>query len=244
MDSFGTSMINYIDVGKGKETLILISGLGQRYDKSWIPQYNLAMHYRLIIPSLRGHYESGINTDITLENMALDIVELMEYLHIKEAHICGLSLGGIVAQELYRVHPEKVKSLILCNTTFYIPSILGNKVIEKSSKVLELGKNELVKRIVNAPNNSLGIEEKNYIKEVIKRFKGVTITEIYISYLSVCRREKRFKTRSLSTVYSLIKEIDMINVKSYEKKNNDGESLLLKSKEFIVIFKVIRMLEA
>jgi pimeloyl-ACP methyl ester carboxylesterase len=41
-----------------------------------------------------------------------------------------------------------VKGLIIANSTFYIPSILGNKVIEKSAKVLERGNDELIERIV------------------------------------------------------------------------------------------------
>jgi 3-oxoadipate enol-lactonase len=141
-------MINFIDTGKGEE-IIFIHGLGERLE-SWSPQMELSDTYRLIMIDLRGHGQSEhINNDITLENMAADVIELIEHLDLNSVYLCGLSLGGIVAQEIYRQREDLVKGLILCNTTFYIPPVLGNKIIEKSSKVLELeGKDGLVERIV------------------------------------------------------------------------------------------------
>jgi pimeloyl-ACP methyl ester carboxylesterase len=140
-------MINYIDVGKGTP-IIFIHGLGQTHN-AWQPQMELLDTYRLITVDLRGHGDSEhTNTDITLENMALDVIELIEHLDLKSVYLCGLSLGGIVTQEVYRQREDLVKGLIIANSTFYIPSILGNKVIEKSKKVLEHGKDELIERIV------------------------------------------------------------------------------------------------
>jgi pimeloyl-ACP methyl ester carboxylesterase len=52
-----------------------------------------------------------MSDDITIENMAKDVIELLD----ESAYICGLSLGGIVAQEIYKQAPDKVKGLILAN---------------------------------------------------------------------------------------------------------------------------------
>jgi pimeloyl-ACP methyl ester carboxylesterase len=139
-------MIPFLDIGSGKP-LILIHGLGQRYDKAWQAQYKLAEKYRLIIPSLRGHFGSNINTDITLENLALDVIELMEHLHIESAYICGLSLGGLVAQEIYRQREDLISGLIIANSTFYIPSYFANKIVKKSEKLFHEDKNKLIEHI-------------------------------------------------------------------------------------------------
>lgn len=158
-------MLNYIDIGKGKP-LILIQGLGQRYDKAWQPQYELAEKYRLIIPSLRGHFGNDIKHNITVENMALDIIEILEeHLHIKSAFVLGLSLGGIVAQELYKQRPDMVEGLILSNTTFLIPSIFVNSIIKKSEKLFYEDKNKLIEIIA-----SNGLRDKSYIEEAINTF--------------------------------------------------------------------------
>ena len=97
----------------------------RKQEGSLVPQHELANRYRLVIPDLRGHGETEMNEGITVKNFALDIIELLEYLEIPSAFICGLSLGGIVAQELYKQRPDLVKGLILSNTTSYVPGYIS-----------------------------------------------------------------------------------------------------------------------
>jgi 3-oxoadipate enol-lactonase len=128
-------MLSYNDLGTGTP-IVLIHGLGSKKE-AWIPQHELANRYRLIIPDLRGHGETIMNEDLTIKNFALDIINLLEYLKISSAFICGLSLGGIVAQELYKQRPEIVRGLILSNTTSYIPFFLANGIIHLSNQLLQ-----------------------------------------------------------------------------------------------------------
>lgn len=120
-------MLAYDDLGSG-EVIVFIHGLGSRKE-SWKPQYELAEGYRLIIPDLRGHGETKNCKNINVENFAKDIVKLLEHLNIGQAFICGLSLGGIVAQEFYKQRPDMVKGLILANTASYIPFWLASGVL-------------------------------------------------------------------------------------------------------------------
>lgn len=46
-----------------------------------------------------------------LENMALDLVELLDYLKIDSAHLVGVSMGGMIAQVTATIRPSRVKSL-------------------------------------------------------------------------------------------------------------------------------------
>jgi pimeloyl-ACP methyl ester carboxylesterase len=156
-------MLKFNDLGKGKP-IVLIHGLGSKKE-AWTPQHELANSYRLIIPDLRGHGETDLNEDLTVKNFASDIIELLEHLNIRSAYICGLSLGGIVAQELYRQRPEMVRGLILSNTTSYVPSIFGYKIISESNKLLQKGKEELVDDIV-----SRGLYNSAYKEEAKKAF--------------------------------------------------------------------------
>jgi len=67
---------------------------------------------------LRGFGESNNFADINLmEDMAADVAGLLENLAIEQAIIGGLSMGGYVAFNLFRLNPEKFKALILCDTT-------------------------------------------------------------------------------------------------------------------------------
>ena len=149
-------MLKYNDLGEGIP-VVFIHGLGSRKE-AWIPQHELANRYRLVIPDLRGHGETEMNEGITLKNFALDIIELLEYLDIPSAFICGLSLGGIVAQELYKQRPDLVKGLILSNTTSYVPVMLANKIMNESSKLLQKSEHDLVEHIVTKGLYDIGLQ--------------------------------------------------------------------------------------
>ena len=53
----------------------------------------------------------------SLEMMAGDIVGLLDALDIEQVHICGVSMGGMIAQTVALDHPGRVASLALVNTT-------------------------------------------------------------------------------------------------------------------------------
>jgi pimeloyl-ACP methyl ester carboxylesterase len=59
----------------------------------------------------------------TLEDMADDAVGLLDALNIRKAHICGASMGGIIAQIISYKHPSRVKSLIVVMSTTGNPAL-------------------------------------------------------------------------------------------------------------------------
>ncbi|MFB5763281.1 alpha/beta fold hydrolase [Paenibacillus medicaginis] len=52
-----------------------------------------------------------------ISDMAKDVVGLMDALDIDKAHILGISMGGMIAQEIAIEFPKRVAKLILCSTT-------------------------------------------------------------------------------------------------------------------------------
>ncbi|MFC4799235.1 alpha/beta fold hydrolase [Neobacillus sp. GCM10023253] len=124
----------YDRLGNG-DPLVLIHGLGERKE-GWKFQHELAEHFDLIIPDLRGFGKTRCSEsqEITINAFARDIVELLEQLGLNEAHILGFSMGGMVAQEIYKIRPEKIKSLILANTLFYVPKWLKKLLLRTNKK--------------------------------------------------------------------------------------------------------------
>jgi pimeloyl-ACP methyl ester carboxylesterase len=122
--------MTYIDTGgTNKEVLVLIHGLGGRKEY-WNAQLPLARHYRLIILDLRGHGEDIHIDNITLEQSALDAIELVEKkLGIKQAHFLGHSLGGAVVQKIMVLRPDLIKSIILANTTSIFPRFIVEQTV-------------------------------------------------------------------------------------------------------------------
>ena len=82
----------------------------------------LAPRFRILRYDTRGHGRSPAQTGpLSLKQLADDLAALLDTLGIKEAHIGGLSLGGMTTQALAIFHPHKVKSAILMATGPYLP---------------------------------------------------------------------------------------------------------------------------
>ena len=102
--------------GKG-EPLVLIMGLGGECG-DWVLQLRaFTKHYRVLTFDNRGVGKSDkLSKPYTIKTMADDIVGLMDYLKIDRAHLLGVSMGGMIAQEVAINHPERVGKLILVST--------------------------------------------------------------------------------------------------------------------------------
>ena len=76
-----------------------------------------ASTHRLLVPDLRGYGESGMREGVVLlDELALDILHLLESLAIQQAVFIGLSMGGQVALDLYRIRPWIFEGLVLADT--------------------------------------------------------------------------------------------------------------------------------
>jgi pimeloyl-ACP methyl ester carboxylesterase len=125
--SYSCSEIPFLRLGVG-EPLVFIHGLGE-VKEGWNNQFEFADQYDLIIPDLRGHGEHITTEKISIPNFARDVISLLKELGIESAHICGLSMGGMVAQEIYRQAPEMCRSLMLVSTFHFIPKHLAKLLI-------------------------------------------------------------------------------------------------------------------
>src|SRR5262249_4507076 len=79
----------------------------------WEPQVSvIGLSYRVIAPDLRGHGESPAPDGVySMDEMADDVIELIETLHISEPVVVGgLSLGGYVALSMVLRYPERIRA--------------------------------------------------------------------------------------------------------------------------------------
>ena len=77
----------------------------------------LSRHFRVVAIDLRGHGDGiSAGSRFRLEDCADDIAALAEVLGIRRFVAVGYSMGGMVAQLLYRRHPSLLSGLVLCAT--------------------------------------------------------------------------------------------------------------------------------
>ena len=84
-------------------------GLSQSFDTEGVP--NLA------IGSLRYALGLAVKSPYTLADMADDAIGVLDALGIAKAHVCGASMGGMIAQRMAERAPQRVKSLTLMMTS-------------------------------------------------------------------------------------------------------------------------------
>ena len=105
--------IDYDIQGEGP-ALVLINGLGfGRW--GWFKQVPaLSRHFRTITFDVRGErdLDGGVGT------LAQDVVDLLDHIGVRKAHVLGASLGGFVAQELALQRPDIVDRLVLVCTSY------------------------------------------------------------------------------------------------------------------------------
>jgi 3-oxoadipate enol-lactonase len=82
----------------------------------------LSDRYRVLRYDTRGHGQSGTTPGpYTIELLADDAVGLMDALGIRQVHFVGLSMGGMIAQQIGARYPDRVISLSLCDTASEMP---------------------------------------------------------------------------------------------------------------------------
>ena len=117
---------------------------------SWLYDI-LSKEFKIIIFDNRGAGKTD-KPDIpyTTKMMADDIIGLLNVLKIKRAHILGISLGGMIAQELAINYPYIVNKLVLCSTsaggTNYIPP--SKEIFNLLTSNEELSAEEVVERTI------------------------------------------------------------------------------------------------
>ncbi len=82
----------------------------------------LADRYRVLRYDKRGHGGSGLSAGpCTIAQLADDAIGLLDALGIQKAHFMGLSIGGMIGQQLGARFPDRILSLSLCNTASEMP---------------------------------------------------------------------------------------------------------------------------
>ena len=109
--------IGYLAVGGGDATpLIFLHGVGS--DKSvWQPQLDhFGQTRRSIAFDYPGYGESDLVDGATRDDFAASILAAASALGVTRAHVCGLSLGGVVAIAMHAAAPRRCASLIIADS--------------------------------------------------------------------------------------------------------------------------------
>ena len=104
-----------------KPVLVFINSLGTDF-RIWDEvRARLRNDVSTLVYDKRGHGLSDVGaTPYTIELLATDLINLLDKLSIERAIICGLSVGGLIAQGVYAARPDLVAGFVLSNTAHKI----------------------------------------------------------------------------------------------------------------------------
>jgi 3-oxoadipate enol-lactonase len=107
----------------GPAPVVFIHGLGGDHSM-WLYQVPaFCSRFPVITLDLRGHgHSTQPAADFGMADMAADVVRLLRALGVERAHVVGLSLGGMVAQQFALDHPLATASLVLADTLCAAPA--------------------------------------------------------------------------------------------------------------------------
>ena len=141
--------INYELSGKeGAPVVVLSHSLGSSL-AMWEPQLkSLEPHFRVLRYDTRGHGGSEVPEGAyTMDQLGDDAIGLIDALGVEErVHWVGLSMGGMIGQCLALNQPDRLRSLVLCDTTAIIPKESQPVWEERIDRAREKGMQALVQK--------------------------------------------------------------------------------------------------
>ena len=134
--------------------LMLSNSLGTNL-AMWAPQMDaLTARFRVLRYDSRGHGKTEVTPGpYNIEQLARDIVGLLDALRLPRVHFCGLSMGGMVGMWLGANASDRLDRLILCNTTPKIgaPEVYDARIEKVRKDGLASIADAVIERWLSAP---------------------------------------------------------------------------------------------
>jgi 3-oxoadipate enol-lactonase len=105
--------------------------------RMWDPQLEiLEADFHVVRLDMRGHGDSDApEGPYSLDDLADDVIAVMDHVKIKQAHWAGLSIGGMIGQSLLLRYPDRFLSAALCDTMAALPEGAMDISRERIAKV-------------------------------------------------------------------------------------------------------------
>lgn len=160
----------YEDMGEGP-AIVFIHGLGEE-SASWKYQMEyFKKSFRVISMDLRGHGNSEDGNEfITMDLFAEDIISLLNELKIEKAHFVGLSMGGLICQELTRKYQHRMLSMTLSDAAGFYPEEMATTGLETRLERIKTMPMKEVGTIIAKAASKPDIDEKE-LSWVIEMFQ-------------------------------------------------------------------------
>jgi pimeloyl-ACP methyl ester carboxylesterase len=184
----GEVELSYERSGSGPP-LLLIMGMSGTF-AHWCEPFldELRSSFELIAYDHRGVGESSpLEGELTTAALARDAAGLLAALQIDTAHVLGISMGGMVAQELALAHPEQIRTLALGCTYCGGPgsSLASPQVVQRLAEGMSSGDRAFAVRTAWEVNVSPEFAADDDAFETFRAIRAVPVPVI-MSQMQAC----------------------------------------------------------
>lgn len=167
----GINMAYRLDGPEGAPVVLLSNSLMSNLSM-WDPQMAvLERSFRVLRYDTRGH---GATDDppgpYSIKLLAEDSIALLDALGIEKVHFVGLSMGGMIAQYAGANFPDRVSSLLLCDTASEMPTLemWNDRIATAETKGIAALVEPTLKRWFTAPYLASKHPDLNKVAEMIR----------------------------------------------------------------------------
>ncbi len=163
----GSTYVTDVAGPRGAPTIILLHAVGCTGMLTWFPVVEaLSEHYRVVVFDQRWHGQGIHSERFSLYDCADDVAAVIEELGLENVIVAGYSMGSIVAQRVWRQHPDKIDGLVLCATTDWFRTTFAETVFHQGMEIAMFGLGNLsrsrtVRRATRNAARALDLEPSN-----------------------------------------------------------------------------------
>ena len=187
------------DVAGSGELLVLLHGIGGQR-QNWADQLPaFAEHFQVVAWDARGYGDSGdYEGPLEFGDFSADLARLLDHFGAGQAHLLGLSMGGLILQDFYERQPQRAASLVLCNT---LTGFAESFTPEQRDEFIRLRQEPLL----------AGAEPRDIAPGIAQSFAGPDISETQMARLvasmSALRKENYLKTIAATANHTRIPDL-------------------------------------
>lgn len=138
----------------------------------------LSEHFRVVRYDTRGHGRSpAVPGPYSIDDLADDVVALLDTLGVEKAHVVGLSLGGMMGIRLAARDPERVDRLVLLCTGAFLEA--GPGYTERAAQVRAQGTGSVAEGVVSRWFTPAHLEEHPHVRAFHEAMCAATSAEGY-----------------------------------------------------------------
>ena len=140
----------------------------------------LAEHFRVVRYDTRGHGQSPVpGGPYSMDDLADDVVALLDRLGVDKAHVVGLSLGGMTGIRLAARHPQRVDKMVLLCTGAFLE--VGAAYTERAAQVRAHGTAVVAEGVVSRWFTPGFLEANPAVRKASEQMVADTPAEGYAS---------------------------------------------------------------